>query len=232
MTHTSHRGFTLIEVIITLAILSLAVGVVVANWGAGSADLRGATGKLASTIRGAYDQAALSGRTYRLVLPVGKSTVRIEATDALLAFDDEGNALVRGAQSAPPAAGFGLETLLGGAALAERDEEGAGEKEEGTPSALTALFNLATGAQAEAGAGFSAASKDLDLGDVQVLDVWQSGMSEPAAEGDIYLYFFPNGYTQDTIIHLVDEDQVSFSIKVDALTGKTTVYDHYLEVPK
>ncbi len=229
-------GFTLIEVLITLAILSLAVGVVVANFGAGSADLRSAAGQLASTIRGTYDQAALSGRTYRLVLPAGKNTVRIEATDALLNFDDEGNALARGAQVSPPPAGFGLGTLLAGAALADaeghEEEGGEEEEEEGPPTALQALFNLATGAAAKAGAGFSPASKNVELGDVRVLDVWLQGMSEPATEGDLYLHFFPNGYTQDAIIHLADEEERSFSIKVDALTGKATVYASYLEIPK
>ena len=60
-------GFTLVEAAITITILALAVGVVLANWGSASADLRRAAGQLSGTIRASYDEAALTGKTVRVV---------------------------------------------------------------------------------------------------------------------------------------------------------------------
>ena len=80
----SSDGFTLVEVAITIAILALAVGVVLANWGSASADLRRAAGQLTGTVRASYDEAALTGRTLRLVLSFDKPVIQVEESEAAL----------------------------------------------------------------------------------------------------------------------------------------------------
>lgn len=64
---------------------------------------------------------------------------------------------------------------------------------------------------------------------MRVLSVWTEGMDKPTDSGDAYIYFFPNGYTQESIIHLQDDDKRVISVKVSALTGTATVVDGYVE---
>ena len=57
-------------------------------------------------------------------------------------------------------------------------------------------------------------------------------MGDVTAEGEASLYFFPNGFTQDALIHVENEGGQVFTVKVAALTGKTRVYAEYIEVEK
>ena len=78
----TQRGFTLVEATITVAILALAVSVVIpAVSNITRAEMRETAGILAGTVRSLYDQAALSGQTYRLVLNLEKNTISSEATE-------------------------------------------------------------------------------------------------------------------------------------------------------
>ncbi|MEO1172589.1 MAG: hypothetical protein AAFX94_11165, partial [Myxococcota bacterium] len=69
-----------------------------------------------------------------------------------------------------------------------------------------------------------------------ILDLWTEGMDEPVREGKAYVYYFPHGYAQDAMIHIgfADSNQsdAGYTVKIEALTGRTTVSDEYLEVPR
>ena len=65
---------------------------------------------------------------------------------------------------------------------------------------------------------------------IRILDVWTQNMQQPTIEGEVSLYFFPNGFTQDALIHVENESGQVFTVKVAALTGKTRVYAKYVEV--
>jgi type II secretory pathway pseudopilin PulG len=234
------RGFTLVEAAITVAILALAVGVVLANWTAGRGDLRSAAGGLCGTIRAAYDNAALSGQTHRLRFDFQSHVVKVEATEQALAFDEDSNPLVRGAQAATadPLASLtstlGIAGMLAGTEDANARDDALDELEDqGPPSALSALLGVNREAEGEAQATFASTEHDLDLGaDVRLLGIWLQGMREAATEGEIFLYFFANGYTQDAMVYLEDEEGAVFTVRVHALTGKTEVFGEYVEVPK
>jgi len=64
-----------------------------------------------------------------------------------------------------------------------------------------------------------------------VLSVWTEGMDKPADSGEAYIYFFPNGYTQDAIVHLQDDERRVISVRVQPLTGQSTITDGYVEAP-
>ncbi len=227
-------GFTLVEAMITIAVLALAMGVVLVNWGSSKAELRAASAKLAGTIRASYDGAALSGQTYRLVFGFEKSEIRVEATDQVLAFSDGENPLVRGARTASVSGG-GLDAMIGTfmrsefASDADDDEQELDEP----PPALQALIGLADRSNHAQAASFSGIGHDLTLEDgVHLLDVWVQGMGEPASEGEVYLYFWAHGYTQDAVINLEDDQARVFGVKVQALTGKTEIVAEYVEALK
>lgn len=218
---------------ITIAVLALAMGVVLVNWGSSKAELRAASAKLAGTIRASYDGAALSGQTYRLVFSFEKSDIRVEATDQVLAFSDGENPLIRGAKTS--AAAGGLDAIIGAfmqSGFDSDDDDGEQEFDE-PPLALQALIGLAQGPSHAEAASFSGVGHDLALEDgVHLLDVWIQGMSEPASEGEVYLYFWAHGYTQDAIINLEDDQGRVFSVKVQALTGIAKIESEYAEAPK
>ena len=51
---------------------------------------------------------------------------------------------------------------------------------------------------------------------------------DPVEEGRVYLYFFPNGWVESSVIHLSDDDEKSiFALKVQPLTGKVKVSEGY-----
>jgi general secretion pathway protein H len=245
-TASSRAGFTLIEAAITVAILALALGVVLASYSTGNAELRRAAGMLSGTIRASYNSASLTGQVHRLAFSFEKdeetgtyqnSMVKVEASEQLLNFDEEQNPLVRGANAGGNATGgFGLgigDFAFAGRDANELDDQLDALEDAGPPSTLQAILGLKQQAQEESTATFSGTEHDLDLGSsVHVLDIWVQGMSEVASAGVIYLYFFPHGYTQDAVIHLEDDDGAVFTVQVHALTGKTEVFPEYMEVPK
>ena len=224
------RGFTLVEATITVAIIALVAAVVLpAVSNMTRAELRQSASMLAATVRTAYDNAALGGQTYRLSFSFEKGTITMDATEQALAFDEGQGIFVEAAKGAAELREMILpQGLFGAGAGAEDDDEG----EAPAPSALAGLLSMNKLGQQHAASGFTPAGT-MQLGDnVRLLDVWTEGMSQPAAEGDVYLYFFPNGYTQDALIHIEDEDNRVFTVKVWSLTGKTEVFDSYVEVPK
>jgi len=233
-------GFTLVEAVVTLTVLALALGVVLASFGRGSAELRRIAGQLSGTIRAAYDNAALTGQTYRLVLDFAEPVIKVEATEASLSFDANQNPLQRGAALAQnDAAGglMGLAALMsGGAGVggAEANPEAADKDAEAEPpSPIAALLGLGKAVDTEEPVAFASTGHDLKLDDdIKLMDVWIDGMGDPIKEGRAYLYFYSNGTTQDAVINLTNVDGAVFSLRVHALTAETTVLPEYLEPPK
>src|SRR5512133_1127882 len=73
------RGFTLIEVMVTLVILVLAAAVVVPAISKTSlGELRSTCAKVAGTVRATYDQAALNGKAHRLAFDLKAQVIKIK----------------------------------------------------------------------------------------------------------------------------------------------------------
>ena len=231
MARGQQRAFTLVEVCITLAILALAVGVALPAMNSQSrADLRQGASMIAGHIRGAYDSASLSGQTYRLLFDLKAGTVNVESSEQILAIDPDSNALVQANKSVMDGT---LTQYLPD--WAEQDEEKDDDEEEerkpqGAGAALAALNR--EGEESSAG-GFTQAEKPFKLeSSVHFLDMWIEGMDAPETTGQVSLLFFPNGYTQDAIIHVEDDDDRVFAIKIAGLTGKVTIIPNYVEASK
>lgn len=246
-------GFTLTEVAISLGILALALGVVATSVSSASiGDLRAAAARIATMARAAYDQAALSGRIHRMVIDFGTeptgskpgrpAQVYVEVTEEKLRFDGGESVLARATPTGGSVGGWAaLSSGLGFGA----DEEGGG-LDGFLPGGVDELLGL----------GPRDADIDPDLGEepmdgvfekvaapfmlddeLRVVDVWSADLGDTVREGRTYVYFFPHGYAQDALIHIGfaanDDDQdASFSIGIEALTGRAVVKDEYQEPPK
>lgn len=225
------RGMTLIEVTVALALIAVLFAAAVIGVGA----LTGARAKevstqLAGTIRALYDDAALSGRTCRLVFDLpqerddeGVATWRAECAQTGIAASanrqDELRAAndARGRKSKVDDDDPRFRSLLGGGEptlqeLQEREEK-----------------------RVEDAAKFSAFSSD-DVVEHQLprgvtLEVWTKKQREPVKHGAAYLYFFPQGFTERAQIWVRQGDN-AWTLEVSPLTGKTVIHAEALEVPR
>lgn len=250
------RGFTLVEMIIAVAIIAMMVGVVAVSVGASArAELRKQSGVVSSAMRAAYDSAALTGQTYRLAFVIGdpkkpaQQVIRVEASPELLVFDPDTSTLTRALAGSHNGA-LSWDEFATGAGSDDDKPKNAGFAALDGPAANAIDKVLGTSGRDGAGAntrhdddevdesqstGFKEASPPMRIDDeVRLLSIWTEGMDEPLAEGEAYIYFFPNGYTQNAIVHLQtsDDDKLVISVKLAALTGKPTVLEGYQGPPQ
>ncbi len=232
------RGFTLIETIITLAVIGLVIGVLVpALSNLAIAELHSTSRKVAGFIRDSYDSAALSGQTYRMVFdPAGKK-VSSEATEQVLNFNSETNALVEAVKEGDTVKNSAFEDLVGDLEAYDLEAADAAEDETaGGGNLLGAMFgginSLASTGALGGAESFKEAGKALPLDKVYLADLTIAGKKQDEPKNKTYLYFFPHGYTQDAIIHLATgsgADVVYVTIRIEALTGAVRIDPGYIE---
>ncbi|MDO8519704.1 MAG: hypothetical protein Q7T11_06035, partial [Deltaproteobacteria bacterium] len=68
---------------------------------------------------------------------------------------------------------------------------------------------------------------------VKIQDVHTARDDLPLTAGQAYLYFFPNGFTEEAVIHLSNEEgTMSYSVLVSPLTGLSRIEKGYVELEK
>lgn len=241
MSCRAHRGFTIIELMVAMAVAALLFAALIFGLGAlTGARARQAMGELGGAARSLYDTAALSGNTCRLVLllprddsaefayraecangPVTSSMDRDQeirdATKAAVEAYKKGN---RGSRSAPDprtatssAGGYGSYGASGSTLLDVLDSEKA---------------------RVEKAAAFSAFStpeiQPRKMTGVRV-SVWTSHQRAKIDAGLAYLYFFPQGYTERAQV-TVRQGKNVWTLLVSPITGKTSIVDGEPEIPK
>ncbi len=199
------RGVTLIEVLLTVAIITLISGLAILGIGAASgARLKRAATEMSGAIRIAYAQSTSHSRVVRLVFDFATNRMTLEETT-------QRHLLKKGRSG-------GAEPVTEAEKLAEQEAAGFGEG----PKTPKASF------QPSKAFGFPQAGKDLPAG----IGIWQieTGHQDAAVgEGRAYLYFFPNGQTENAAIQIriSNSDQTLdanyMTITVAPLTGKTNI---------
>lgn len=225
------RGFTLIEIVITVAVIALISAVVIpALSSLGVADVRRASGQLSGLIRSTYDDAVLQAETHRLVITIGAHEVTVEKASV--------------PSSGPNLLAFAGMMMGGGAPAGDADGDSEDAPDEiPPPPELAALFGVKPSDEEEAegvhdnGASvgltpFKATGAVLNFGEeVRILDVWPAGEQKPLTEGKVYLNFFPGGYCEEMLIHLAPKEgsEPVFTVRVAPLTGSTDITAGYVE---
>jgi general secretion pathway protein H len=183
---------------------------------------------IAGAIRVGFARATATSKTVRLVMDFGESSIWLEEGDQphLVQSKDKSGA--------------------GGAAAGTEAERAALEESsrilKGPTAPKTAFTEIEPMgvAAAEPGKGH----KLLDRG-VKFRSVQTGHDTEPRKKGRAYLYFWPGGLTERAAIQLkvgdptktepsdeATEDPSALSLLVSPLTGKTTIKDGALDVPK
>lgn len=209
------RGFTLFELLIALAVVTLVVGMVVAVGGDFlDRDLKRTSNQLSSTMRYLYNKSILDGIYIRLVFDLDERSYWVEATGDpyLIVSPDE----------------FDMRELE----RRERIRERVKEEDDAKKSFLTETSEdvpklLPREPQ------FSQVAEHL-LRPVKLPDgVYFKDIAvehDPRAvnAGKVTIAFFPNGYVEAAIINLRDEDdEVHYSLKTNPVLGEVNIESEY-----
>ena len=204
-------GVTLIEVLISLAIIGLIAGIGILGIGAQkSARMRGSAVLIAGAVRTAYAHASGISKPLRLVIDLTDGQIILEESSSLLA-------IVKNDRT-------------GGAAAATEAERLAVEEAESIlkgprPPRPSFTPTKAFGFQPEKGKQ----GKTIASG-VRIVQIETGHDREPQTTGRSYIYFWPGGQTERAAIQLTtapkDEEPTernSMTVLVSPLTGKTEI---------
>jgi general secretion pathway protein H len=207
----AQRGITLVEVLISLAIVGLIAGIGLLGVGAQeSARLRSGAVLVAGAVRTAYSHSSGVSKPLRLVFDIQGKQVILEESSATLTVTKNDR--------------------TGGAAAATDAERAAVEEAEAIlkgPRAPRPSFSPTKAFGFNPDEGTSGKALPFRVRFVQI----ETGHEdEPATEDRAYLYFWPGGQTERAAIVLTtagtDEEpteQNSMTVLVSPLTGKTEI---------
>jgi prepilin-type N-terminal cleavage/methylation domain-containing protein len=196
-------GFTLIEVVIAIALMALLMGIVVVEL-MDNSRLDDAAVDLMTTGRTLYDEAAVKHVTLRI------------------AYDlDEGGWWVEGYEGVFQIAGVARDNR----AVEEELEEKERRKEE-----LRDRYGSETPPEVEVDREFMPVGGD-DFAPRQfpeglrILRVETPQLKDPVEKGKAYTHFFPGGSAEPTVVVLQDEDaRQSLTLAVEPWTGRMVMY--------
>lgn len=215
---TAQRGFTLIEVIVVIAVVAIMMGITVSFISPSPFRLLQQEARhVIAVVRFAYNEAATQNRVHRIVFDLNENSYWVEegGEDFVIGAED-GNASEAGV-----AVGDETEPEV------VNEETEAGSEVEGE---AVAPDTPTTGASDFIPVDDSVAKKVVFHEDIQIKDIYVSHQEGPIDEGHAYLYFFPTGLTEEAVIHFSDlEEELNYSIIVNPITGRARVEPDYIE---
>ena len=217
------RGFSLVEILVVIAILGLMMGATVYGFRSiAKSDLRSSSAKLAGAIRYCFDRAVTTGSYFRLVLDLDGNKYWAERSD-------DRTYLTAGKESSP---GKG-EALDVQALEKQRDEDDAKLQELATSvgGQMVQLDPPPKPKRAKFQTFKDTTLPQVKLTRAKMFDVFTPRQREPYLKGRAYLYFFPDGHTERAIVRLHDGDDF-YSLVVHPLTGRVEVVSGKVDIPR
>lgn len=209
---------TLIEIMVTLAIVGLVLGITISQIG-GSFDskARQATREFSATIRYLYNKAASENLTMRVVFDFEKQSYWVEATGDRFLLENEEARAERAKKEKKPES---------------KPEARTEAKSDGTSD--VPVETAVQKAEAKFGAVDSHLLKPTQLpGGVFFKDIYTEHDSSPVTSGNAYVYIFPNGSVERAIVNFRNEDDSEKrAVELNPMTGDSRVYEEYKELKK
>ena len=248
MSRRAHRGFTIIELMVAMAVAALLFAALILGLGAlTGARARKAMGELGGAARSLYDTAALTGNTCRLVLLLPRDdsaefSYRAECASGPVTSAMDRDQEIRDATKAAVEA-YNKKGGRGGSrgsapapdprAAGASGPYGAYGQSGSSGSTLLDLLDSEK-ARVEKAAAFSAFTtseiQPRKISGVRV-SVWTSHQRAKIDTGLAYLYFFPQGYTERAQVTVRQGNNV-WTLLVSPFTGRTSIVDGEPEIPK
>jgi general secretion pathway protein H len=217
----------LVEVLVVVAIMGLMLGGAVYGLRAvGKSELRSSASKLAGAIRYCFDRSITTGQYYRLVLDLDGNRYWAERSDDRMYISRDKEAAPGGGKA------FDREAYE-----KQLDEEEAKEKEawgtaNGANSQIAATLEPPPKPRRARFQSFKdAALPQVTLKRSRIFDVYTPRQRESYTSGRAYLYFFPDGHTERSVVRLQDGDSW-YSLVVHGLTGRVEVKAEKYEIPR
>lgn len=193
-------GFTLLEVIITVALIALISALVIPKISNRNNDMRSMVRKIAVLNRDLKSRAKLNNATYRLVINMGEG----DGGDNTTAHHEfwveraQGEVLNNYDPKNPPK----LQT--------EEDEK----KEEASVELFTPDLKVMKQPEALPGT-------------LQFESVELGSQDEPITSGLVYIHYLPTGYADEAAIHLKVGEKLKWTLAIEPLTGRLDIIDEY-----
>jgi general secretion pathway protein H len=205
------RAFTLIEILVVIAIMAIVIGVAVAGSNQlPSSRLRRSTTMIASAIKVAYTRATATSRDIRLVMDLDQKKVWLEESDASMLTQSKDKSATGGADPM---------NQLEQAAIAEGARIMQGPP---IPKPRFHPIEVYGFGDVESRKG----GKPLQRG-ITFRSVITTHDDTARTSGRAYLYFWPGGRTERAAIQLrigdTGDDSQTLTLLVSPLTGKVTV---------
>ncbi len=227
----AQRGMTLIEIMITLAVVGLAMYVgYMAVRRVSKSDLREDAGQIAATLKNGYRMATISGLHHRVVIDLEEQTFRIETCQGKVALrksereelpDDEAD------DGYEPYVDPMTAQMLDAVSPEEATKIAAAIEGSKVGEAKCALSTLPNG-----DSDGRANLRQLNVGrDITFKRVFVQHLDDAQMSGTVTINFFPLGYAEKAIVEVGNDDGDRFSILVHGLTGRVELRDGELRDP-
>lgn len=203
--HALQRAFTLVEVLLVIALMALLSGMIVSGTGVLSGSrLRSASTLVMVSVRAAVTQANTTGKPARLVFDFEHNTLSLQETRGKMlrvTSDEEG-------------AKAGAEATTEIERSAIEFGKGFADGPRAPPATFSDVPSFASDEDSDA------PGRALGKG-IRFVQVQTEHDSEPRTDGQAYLYFWPGGGTEQAAIQLTREgDSDGITVMVNALTGR------------
>lgn len=212
---------TLIELLVVVAIIGIAMSGAVYGFRAiAKTELRASASKLAGAIRYCFDRSVTTGSYYRIVLDLDDNKYWAERS--------EDRMYLTRSKEASPGKGQAFDEAADEAKKLEEEKKyddllalqgGAAATVDPPPRPKRAKFQTFK----------DATVPQIKLKRAHLMDVLTPRQREAYAKGRAYLYFFPDGHTENALIRLSDGD-AWYSLVVHPLTGRVEVLSFKAEV--
>ncbi|TXD38212.1 type II secretion system protein [Lujinxingia vulgaris] len=204
------RGMTLIEILVVLMIVAGLMGAGISMMGAlTKSQLREEAMRLTSVIKYAYNQAALNNTQYRLVLNLETGEYFTEMTEApVVAEQPDEDAFAEGLL---PEEARELEEQH------RQNKRSLFDKSEDDPFGISQRVGYERAEEAVV------KLTELRNG-VSFESVRLAGREQPLTQGRAALRFFPNGFQQEAVVVLRDDEGSRISLVTEPLTGRVKIY--------
>jgi prepilin-type N-terminal cleavage/methylation domain-containing protein len=223
------RGFTLIEVLVVLALLALVAGVAVSGLrSVTKSDMRTSAVKMAGAMRYLFDRASTTGRIHRMVIDFEQGRYWAEVSDDRFYIPRERETDLQRETEAQRQAKEDEEAKK----KSEEEAQNGGAEQPGQYDIARYQPKAFESKRARFSAFKEMAVKPATVKGAKIYGLFTPRLAAPMNTGRGYIYFFPLGMAEAAQVYLSDKEEKNiYSLVVHPLTGRVQIYNRYIDPP-